>query len=89
MPTANRPFVIALEEHYSDAEVARQNPRPATPQAASNPGANMYARLQPLLLDISDGRIAEMDANGIDVQVLSHVPGPVQQINPEAAVEML
>jgi 2,3-dihydroxybenzoate decarboxylase len=88
MTAANRPFVIALEEHYSDAEVAGQNPRPATPQAAPSVGANMYARLQPLLLDIGDGRIAEMDANGIDVQVLSHVPGPVQQINAEAAVVM-
>jgi 2,3-dihydroxybenzoate decarboxylase len=48
----------------------------------------MYAQLQPILQDIGEGRIAEMDRNGIDVQVLSHVPGPVQQLPPEIVIPM-
>ena len=88
MATADGTFVIALEEHYSDARVAAAAPRTATPPSGALGGPNMYAQLQPLLQDIGEGRIAEMDRNGIDVQVLSHVPGPVQQLAAEVVIPM-
>jgi len=40
------------------------------------------------LPDLGEARLREMDEAGIDVQVLSHTPSPVQQLNPEAAVEL-
>jgi 2,3-dihydroxybenzoate decarboxylase len=75
--------VIALEEHYSDAELLAAGgtqggaPRPSSMSA-------IFARLP----DLGEVRLREMDQAGIDVQVLSHVPSPVQQLNAEAAVEL-
>jgi len=86
--TGDGTFVIALEEHYSDAQVAAAAPRPERPVSGALGGPNMYAQLQPILQDIGEGRIAEMDRNGIDVQVLSHVPGPVQQLAADVVIPM-
>lgn len=61
---------IALEEHYWTAEMAAP---PGTGILARAGGQDLDARLR----DLGDGRIADMDATGIDVQVVSHVqPGP-------------
>jgi uncharacterized protein len=56
---------IALEEHFATESFLRAtgaHDRQTPPQ---------LAELQPKLLDIGDGRIADMDKAGIDVQVLS------------------
>jgi hypothetical protein len=63
--TANKPFVIALEEHYYDPEVARAGEH----GTASGRNAAM-ARL----LDMEEMRLEEMDGAGINIQVLSHAP---------------
>jgi predicted TIM-barrel fold metal-dependent hydrolase len=73
--------VIALEEHYADPAVQ------AAQQASGGPPpymADMLAKLP----DLGEARLREMDEAGIDVQVLSHVPSAVQQLNPESAVEL-
>jgi hypothetical protein len=62
MPT--KPYIIALEEHYQDAEVRRVTGGPGMP--------NIEERLD----DLGALRLREMDEAGIDFQVLSHsIPG--------------
>lgn len=68
---AGKPQVIALEEHYLDAEV---KPYITGVDALGSP--RVVARLD----DVGQGRIAEMDAAGIDIQVLSHGAPSLQKI---------
>jgi len=61
---AAKPYVIALEEHYQDAELRRQTGGPGMP--------NIEERLD----DVGALRLREMDESGVDFQVLSHsIPG--------------
>jgi uncharacterized protein len=83
---------IALEEHYAtegfmegpgrelkaQVEAARDHPRVAAG----------YAKLVEGLRDIGDGRVAEMDAAGIDVQVLSLTSPGVEQLEASEAVAL-
>jgi len=64
---------IALEEHFW------------TPELAAAPGTGVLARangaeLDALLRDVGAGRLTDMDAAGIDMQVLSHVQPAAQAI---------
>jgi len=68
---APKPQVIALEEHYFDPEVKQHI---AAADRSGGPGIG--ERLD----DVGQGRIAEMDAAGIDIQVLSHGAPSVQKI---------
>jgi predicted TIM-barrel fold metal-dependent hydrolase len=83
---------ITLEEHYAtpafmdgpgrqikeEAEAAR-----AHPQVAAG-----LARLIEQLCDIGEGRIADMDAAGLDLQVLSLTAPGVEQLDPVEAVAL-
>ena len=75
-----RPQVIALEEHYLDPEVKRLS------TGIDSPGRpHVMVRLE----DVGQGRLAEMDAAGIDIQVLSHAPPSVQKVeDPELAIRL-
>src|ERR1035438_9822583 len=70
-PKFSKLHTIGLEEHYL-----------APPYLASPGGKAFLAAKNPLALatrgplqDLGEGRLALMDAAGIDVQVLSHSPG--------------
>jgi 2,3-dihydroxybenzoate decarboxylase len=67
---AKKPYVIALEEHYQDAEVKQHTGGPGRGAAGGSGG------LEERLDDLGELRLREMDEAGIDFQVLSHsIPG--------------
>jgi predicted TIM-barrel fold metal-dependent hydrolase len=79
-----KPFVIALEEHYADPIVQAAEPQGDGGRSGRSPMSGIFERLP----DLGEVRLREMDEAGIDVQVISHTPSPVQQLNPETAVEL-
>jgi predicted TIM-barrel fold metal-dependent hydrolase len=84
-----RPLVIALEEHYSDPAVAAA----AAAQGGGSPGgrgggSSLMRSILSRLADLEEVRLREMDEAGIDVQVISHAPSAIQQLNAETAVEL-
>ena len=72
--------VIALEEHYFDAEVTRHFTQ-AGPEQRS-------PALKERLYDTGAGRLKEMDEAGIDVQVLSHGAPATQRLSGELAIKV-
>jgi predicted TIM-barrel fold metal-dependent hydrolase len=73
---ATKPYVIALEEHYQDAEVQAQT------------RASIPAPISERLDDLGQLRLREMDEAGIDFQVLSHsIPG-LQGVDAAAGVPL-
>jgi len=71
--------VIALEEHYLDPEIKQH-----ITGLDRTGGPKVAERLD----DLGALRLAEMDAAGIDVQVLSHGAPSVQKLAPELAVRL-
>src|SRR5499427_3669874 len=71
--------VIAIEEHYWDAELASH----FTGLEAGRP-----SELQRRLDDLGALRIKEMDDAGIDIQVLSHGAPSAQKISADIAVPL-
>ncbi|HVT66960.1 MAG TPA: amidohydrolase family protein [Trebonia sp.] len=72
--------VIALEEHFWTAELA---PAPGTGVLARPDGKALDAALR----EVGEARIADMDAAGIDVQVLSHTQPAAQSVPGPAGAE--
>ena len=77
MADKNRPLVIALEEHYWDAEVAK-----------TFVGESRNPALLQRLDDLGALRIKEMDEAGIDIQVLSHGAPSTQRLDAATAVPL-
>ena len=78
MRTSQKPCVIAIEEHYADpAVMARGDGR-------GGRDAALAARLN----DLGELRLREMDSAGIDLQVISHAPSPLQQLEPGEARDL-
>jgi uncharacterized protein len=73
--------VIGFEEHYKLPAIAEEHRREGLTSATDR-----LRTMPPGMDDLGEGRIAAMDAAGIDVQILSHsVPGP-ETLEPTAAV---
>jgi predicted TIM-barrel fold metal-dependent hydrolase len=78
MIPARKPFVIALEEHYYDPELA------VTFDGPEGRAPETRRRLD----DLGDLRLKEMDEAGIDIQVISHGAPSTQRLGAEAAVRL-
>jgi 2,3-dihydroxybenzoate decarboxylase len=73
-----KPYVIAIEEHYEDPSMAeRVGARRRTAGADG---------VRSKLADLGELRLREMDAAGIDMQVISHAPSQIQQLEPGESV---
>lgn len=77
--TMQRPFTIALEEHYNDPELV-----------AHFTGLDLLRspHIAQKLLDLGEVRLREMNEGGVDVQVLSHAGPTTQKLSPDVAVRM-
>jgi 2,3-dihydroxybenzoate decarboxylase len=69
--------VIALEEHYWDAELSGQFA-----------GAEGVTPLAHLLKELGDVRLRAMDEAGVDMQLLSHGAPAAQKLNPDICVDL-
>lgn len=78
MPLASGLPVIAIEEHYWDAELMANFSKPETQRSG-----DMLENLH----DLGAHRIAAMDAAGIDMQVLSHGAPSGQGLSADIAVQ--
>lgn len=79
MPKRLNCSVVAIEEHYLDAELAAP---------FNGIEAGRSAAISARLADLDGVRIAEMDAAGIDIQVLSHGAPAAQKIDGPDAVAL-
>ena len=78
---------ITLEEHYASPALL-DGPGRKLREMARMAGRFGYGNLIEDLTDLGDKRIAEMDAAGIDMQVLSLTDPSVQQLDAPAAIEL-
>ncbi|MBV8534266.1 MAG: amidohydrolase [Alphaproteobacteria bacterium] len=76
---ADKPYIIALEEHYFDPEVKRHT----VGQEPTN-----APRIVERLDDVGEMRLREMDEAGINMQVLSHANPGLQKLDAETAVRL-
>jgi len=76
-----KPLVIALEEHYLDAQVKAKF---APADAASGRPPHIAERLA----DLGALRLREMDEAGVDIQVISHGAPSLQKMDAESAVAL-
>jgi predicted TIM-barrel fold metal-dependent hydrolase len=79
MADTERPRIIALEEHYSDHELAA---------LFTGPDAVRAGPVAERLYDLGELRLREMDEAGVDVQVLSHSAPSLQKLPADIAVDL-
>jgi hypothetical protein len=75
---------VTLEEHFSTPEVVK-----ATAHLQSGSRSGFVEVVRGKLLDMGEGRIAEMDADGIDVQVLSLVNSGMDKLESATATPLV
>ena len=79
MAAADGSRIVAIEEHYFDPELAA---------LFTGRDDRMPPPIRERLLDVGARRLAEMDAGGIDLQVLSHGAPATQKLDPGTAAEI-
>jgi predicted TIM-barrel fold metal-dependent hydrolase len=76
--------LITLEEHYRAPMLETVAGRRALDAPADSPMAKIQAKLE----DLGEQRLRDMDAGGIDVQVISQGAPGTEQLEPEQAVSL-
>ena len=71
--------IVALEEHYADDELNA---------TYTGDDVSRAPPIMKMLGDVGEIRLKAMDADGIDIQVLSHTAPSTQKLGPDVAVEM-
>ena len=79
MAAADGSRIVAIEEHYFDPELAA---------LFAGRDVRTPPPIRERLLDVGGMRLAEMDAAGIDLQVLSHGAPATQKLDPDSAAEI-
>jgi 2,3-dihydroxybenzoate decarboxylase len=77
MASQNKPEVIAIEEHFWDADLSATYTDKGPPPP-----------IRERLLDLGALRLKEMDEAGVDIQVLSHGAPSLQMVKADVAVEI-
>jgi predicted TIM-barrel fold metal-dependent hydrolase len=77
--TIDRPFTVALEEHYCDPELTA---------LFSESERKRPPHIEERLFDMNELRLRELDEGHIDVQVLSHAAPATQKLDKDTAVRM-
>lgn len=72
--------IITLEEHMTTPEIAK-----LAPLVSGGPAAEYMKAMGRKLLDVGAGRIADMDAAGIDLQVLSVATNATDRLDADTA----
>ncbi len=75
---------VTLEEHFSTPEVVK-----ATAHLQSDPRSDSLEVIRGKLLDLGKGRIADMDTDGIDLQILSLVNSGVDKLEAATATALV
>ena len=70
--------IVTLEEHFTLPPPEGQSALVPTPNPAVANTSSVVANAADKMTDIGAGRIADMDRNGITVQVLSKAGNPYQ-----------
>ncbi len=83
MATATKPYIIALEEHFTNPDIGAAAGSGGSSQRRAG---DVYGRITERLNDLGELRLREMDEAGIDMQVIAHAPPPIQQMEPADAV---
>ena len=78
--------VITIEEHWTTAAIARALDAQPAEERDESVALNARGDIPARLLDIGAGRIAAMDAAGIDMQILSIAPPGTQGLSAADAV---
>jgi predicted TIM-barrel fold metal-dependent hydrolase len=75
---------VTLEEHFITPEVLK-----ASAQVQSGARSEFVEKMHKKLLDLGDGRIADMDAAGIDLQVLSLTNSGMDKLDATTATALV
>ena len=74
--------LITLKEHYRAPMIQQASTQAGFEQSMDVSTDTPVARRLPKLDDIGQGRLADMDAGEIDVEVLCHTVPATEQFNP-------